>query len=368
MKNPFIYGKPVTNEDFCPRQALEESLEKVLKNEKKVYLTGKHKIGKTSLVKQVMQKVDKEFFLVHIDLKFCETLENVENKVLESFLKAESDFRPHKEVLKYFSAYQPSMGFDELTSEVSFSLQKKSDGSLDSLKKSLDLLRAQGTLIPLVFLDNIQELPGGKETLKVFLDKAAEHKESGFIFCETLDLFKEKLLFQETFIGLYSHLEVDVLNDDLYLEFVQKRMNTKGLVLNKNQFKEALEVIGDSSGDRQLFFATLWETLDENQEVTSLSLKQALRENFERYQDLYLAIFEDLTILQKRVLKLLASEKDPKVYSKAFSDKVGPTAGNTVTKVLLALSNRRLIYKDSSSYKFLNPFLKEWIKKHFPVS
>ena len=368
MKNPFIYGKPVTNNDFCHRVALEEKLERILKEDKKVYLTGKHKMGKTSLVKEVAQKFSKTHYLVHIDLKFCESLENVEGKVLESLLKAESEYRPHKEVLKYFASYQPSMGFDELTSEVSFSLLKKSEGSLDSLKKSLDLLRPQGTLIPLVFIDNLQELPAGKDSLKIFLDKAFNNQEASFIFCESIDLFKEKSEHQEAFSGLYQEVALEAFEESVYFEFVKKKMLTKGLELSESVFKEILALAGDVSGDRQLFLATLWEILEENQVIDSLSLKQTLRENFERYQDLYLAIFEDLTILQKRVLKLLASDKEAKVYSRAFSDKVGPTAGNTVTKVLLALTNRRLIYKEGSNYRFLNPFFKEWIKKYFPVN
>jgi predicted AAA+ superfamily ATPase len=57
MKNPFVYGETVSGENFCNRTREIKELIADIKNCQNVIIFSPRRYGKTSLIKQVLQKV-----------------------------------------------------------------------------------------------------------------------------------------------------------------------------------------------------------------------------------------------------------------------------------------------------------------------
>jgi len=65
--NPFKYGQVVFDKDFCPRPQLEKKFIDYISSGQNVLLEGERRIGKTSLIFEIMRKM-KKFLLLYIDI------------------------------------------------------------------------------------------------------------------------------------------------------------------------------------------------------------------------------------------------------------------------------------------------------------
>ena len=69
MKNPFRYGEVVTGEDFADRETELENLTRSLKAGQTIFLISPRRYGKTSLIMNALDKLQKEgFYTAYIDL------------------------------------------------------------------------------------------------------------------------------------------------------------------------------------------------------------------------------------------------------------------------------------------------------------
>lgn len=108
MSNPFIYGKIALGDNFCNRQELQK-LSQLIQAEKSVYLVGRHKMGKTSLVSNLKLK---DQYLVSIDFKQAKTKNDVLSLMVKSILSAEQSIAQQVDFNRLFTKfkdYQPNM-------------------------------------------------------------------------------------------------------------------------------------------------------------------------------------------------------------------------------------------------------------------
>ena len=59
MRNPFQYGNVVGQEASCNRKAKISDLRRAMENGEKLFVYSERRLGKTSLVKLVLQKLPK---------------------------------------------------------------------------------------------------------------------------------------------------------------------------------------------------------------------------------------------------------------------------------------------------------------------
>ena len=69
MINPFQYGGVVGKDAFCNRQKELADLVKAMKNSERLFVYSERRIGKTSLIRQALERLPKRQFLsAYIDL------------------------------------------------------------------------------------------------------------------------------------------------------------------------------------------------------------------------------------------------------------------------------------------------------------
>ena len=69
MRNPFQYGSVVRGEAFCNRQQEQRDLRRAMENAEKLFVYSERRLGKTSLVRTVLDKLPKRSFIrVYVDL------------------------------------------------------------------------------------------------------------------------------------------------------------------------------------------------------------------------------------------------------------------------------------------------------------
>lgn len=369
--NPFPYGKIVSGKDFCPRT--EEALvRQSLENNKIILINGKPKVGKTSLVKQVLSGFTSTNFFVNVDLNIIDSLGEVERRIVLALMQADVQTMPFKEVLIKYQKYSPSIKVDDTNDDISFSVPLRTGVSsvavIDLLKT---FLKEKDGKYPILFLDNIQglfALEEQTEFIPILAEFIGSTRKIRYILVETVDLYSEK---KKSLLADFSNdytqsVFIDPLPETKYSDFLKEKfLESANVVLKDEVISKLISTAGPLTMDRQHLAYALWEVKGEEKSLETTHLTKALKSVFDKYKEFFDVIFEELTPLQRKILKLLAKEKDAKIYSKNFTDKVGPVAGNTIVKTIQALVKRRIIYKEGPYYRFSNPFFREWINRLF---
>ena len=365
--NPFHYGKIVYGDDFCPRVE-EQKLKEAFESGKIILINGKPKVGKTSLVKQVLRNFG-SYSLIHVDLKLIETLADVEKKIVLSLIESEVKTTPFKEVLVKYQKFSPSIKVDSSTDDISFSVPTRagvtSESIIDLLK---NFMKESNGKTPILFLDNIQGIMSleDKEFLPVLMEYISQTRKIRYVIVESKDLFDEK----RTVIAEFANENVESiylgpipLGD--YQNYMQARFSNAGCSVKEDVLVKFEAISGSLTGDRQHLAYSLFEVRGEANNLDVVHLSKALHNIFDKHKEFFDVIFEELTPLQRKVLKIMSSSMDSKIYSRPFVEQVGPVASNTIIKVVQALVKRRIVYKEGPYYRFSNPFFREWINMTF---
>lgn len=351
MKNPFLFGQIVKNSDFCFRPEVEVVQNSLLQN-KSVYLVGRHKMGKTSLVNNL--KLDNKF-VVSIDFKKCHKKQDLLQEIVSSLLASEQSLQATPDFQKLFvkySNYNPTISMNS-KQQMEFSIKPSNDLNLD---KVFELVQNIETKQPVLFLDNLQEAYKiNKELASQIVEAAKKHIS---IFCETVDIFDGSLKFDQL-ISKNTYVEISPLSEKDYLKFVQEKLSDKNLTISEELFSKSLEEVGVLTADRQMFFKNLFEKSDA--QINESLIEDTLKYIVDQYSELYEVILEDLTDNQKNTLIKLAFNPDIKVYSKQFCEELDIQNTNTVVKILQSLIKKKLLFKDGSSHMVFSPFFKKWI-------
>lgn len=362
--NPFIFGKPVIREDFAHRSEVEKLTQYIQGNEK-VWISGHHKIGKTSLVFNALQHLSATHYPVYLDCRFLDTAEALETSAIRSVIDAESKFLPSKEVLTRFINYRPVMRLNDLTGDEYFEVSLK-NFKVHRIGECFKMLRPLQGLKPVLVVDNIQDLFGikGPDVRNGFLDLLLSLAEE-VLLIESLDLSNSSAVCKDLLLGKITPLSLQAIEDVNYEAFARTHLALKEISLSQSFFEDSLQIAGPLSQDRQVLFNALFEVSPLKSSLDHSNLSAAVKWIFSKNQESFEQIFLDLTDLQKRVLKLLAQNPESKIYSKEFSDELKVANSNSAVKIIQALSQKRVIYKNGAFYAFFNPFFREWIRQTY---
>ena len=114
------------------------------------------------------------------------------------------------------------------------------------------------------------------------------------------------------------------------------------------------------SGDVQELCEALWETSADGAEISLDGMPAALDLIFSRELGGYGAIYERLTAGQSAVLRALAGNPSARPYSIEFVSQIRmPTS--SIRRIISRLADSRIIYSSGGTYRFSNPFFREWI-------
>jgi hypothetical protein len=350
MKRTFTHGTPVTGPDFCPRAELAV-LQKSIASGKSVYLFGRHKMGKTSLVHNLDLA---QHFLVKVDFKQVHHKDEILKTVVRSILQAEQGQQTNPDftaLFQKFNQYGPTVGL--VNNQMQFTINPTGELKVAEVLKLLTPINGKE---PILFLDNIQQLYKANKELATQLTTASLKHLT--IFAESSDLFQTGVKFVNL-VPKTTYIELQPLPNQPYQKYVQDIFVEHKKDLPSEVFTEALTLAGELSNDRQMFFKNLLE-----QDVAvyqSYHLAKAMTLVVDQYSDLYEVIWEDLTPNQQNTLIKLAEDPDVKVYSKQFCEELKIQNTNTVIKILQSLMKKKLVYKQNSSHYLFSPFFRSWI-------
>jgi AAA+ ATPase superfamily predicted ATPase len=366
--NPFCYGKVVSGKDFCPRKEAEDKLESNIQRGQNTYIMGERRIGKTSLIENVCQKMKSDFVRVFIDLRMLDGLEDFEKRVLSAIMKAESEVTDFKKVLTMFTSYKPTVSIDQATGESSFSFRNIEKTNVENVEVLFDHIASlnERKRVIVVFdeFQDVLRLSNPQALLAKMRAKIQLQPKVAYVFSGSIKENVQRIFTNPT-DAMYNIAEpifLDVINKAEFSQFITDKLNLGKFVVAPDLLDKIYEITENITGDTQQLCSALWDVTKPQEEMNGDSLNRALAHiNAMRSED-FERVLDNMTNLQIKVLKALALNKKSKVQSQDFMEKVGHRNFTAVAKSVSQLTKRNIIYIYKKEYKFYSPFLREWLK------
>lgn len=364
--NPFKYGQVVYDDDFCPRPQLERLLKDYINAAQNVLLAGERRIGKTSLIYQIIHKMSK-LRLLYIDVLEIKTVDDLCRRIIKAIASMEQKSGVVEKVFKSLAHLKPVMAFDPLTGNPTLSLDASVHMTPDSIEGLMDLIHSANKRKKLaVVFDEFQDILNLKEaptTLAVLRGKIQFHTDIPYVFAGSIrnrmdDIFNNP---DSPFFKSAITINVGPLDREVFSGFLQEKFRTGKRRVSQTMLDRIFEITQDNPGDIQQLCGAVWEVTHYNDNIEEDIIPSTLELVFSRELKGYEAILSQLTGQQLRCLKGLARLGGKSPFSSEFIAMSGISQPASVKKALNRLIQLKIIYRYQKEYKFINPFFKSWL-------
>lgn len=364
--NPFKYGQVVNAEDFCPRPVLMKQVVEFIKTGQNIVLQGERRTGKTSLVFEAVRQLKKRSIL-YIDLLEIKDTDDLCKRMVKAIISLERKSGFLDKILRTLAQLRPVISIDPLTGEPSISLDAATSLKQDSIDGILDLVddiyKRRALVVMFDEFQDIINLRSSKEALAALRSKIQFQGSIPYIFAGSVrnqmhDIFSNP---DSPFFKSAIPLEVGPLDREHFKKFLKEKFATGKRTVDDDVLDTGFEITGDLPGDIQQYCGALWDTTPEKAGISRQSIPEAMRLIFSRESKGYESVLVLLTSNQLHCLVGLARFGGAKPFSGAFLQGIGIPSPASVKKALHRLVQLKIIYRHSGEFKFINPFLKEWL-------
>ena len=372
MKNPFVYGETVSGENFCNRTREIKELVADIKNCQNVIIFSPRRYGKTSLIKQVLQKVKAKGVLTfYVDLYPAIN----KRKFIELYAGAISSGLPGgvrqvvKKIKEYLPRIIPKVVMEEQSVHFEFEFDHTSNISphIDDLFVAVKKVADQKKKTAVVVFDEFQEIANfdDDEIERKMRSVFQNHRNVSYIFMGSKthlmrDIFNNP---NRPFYKSGKHFPLDKIDPKELSLFAKKKFSDQVIDIGHNELNSILNNTECHPYYFQMLCHVLLELCMDSRVITEVDIDEALNILISRESSVYIAIWEELTIKQKNLMVALAKEEYPEVFSNKFLETYGLGSSSSIQKALKKLLKKELVQQKNGSYVIYDLFLKKWIRR-----
>jgi hypothetical protein len=372
MSNPFKYGTVVSGKDFADRQKELKELSAKLKDPVRIFLLAPRRYGKTSLIENVLNVLQKEHILIaYVDLYWAgsarDFLELYASKVIQgsqSIARRAASF-----VKNFLPRLRPKLGFDP-TGNPELSLEISEHGSPESVEEILNLperiAKSEGKRFAVVF-DEFQEIMKLDSGILERQIRASiqHHTHVSYLFAGSKTHMLIDMVSDETrpFYQMGTLMTLNKIPEADFSSFVQNKFTESGKKISQAALKKILFECDNIPHYVQLLSFNLW---DHFQAVTTISephVEKALLMTLRSQEPAYLTLWEGLTIHQQKTIKATAQLKGRLLTAKDSIHQFNLESSSNVSKSLSALRSKGILRREKESYVFEDVFFGRWVEK-----
>ncbi len=373
MKNPFEYGGVVSGDAFCNRQREIADLVRAIENQEKLFVFSERRYGKTSLVRAALGKLPKKRYIcAYVDLWPTDSEATFVAAVARAI--AESMSTSVNKVLKtakrFFSGLAPAVTVDEEGKPaLTFGVSKhaKLGPALEEVLESPAKIAAEGKQSVVVVFDEFQQiLEYENDQVEPKLRSVIQnHRHVCYIF-----LGSRKHLIQKMFMDrsrpLYragGHYPLGAIAEEHWQPFIFRRFKDAGKHISHERIHEVYVLTQGHPFYTQHLCHVLWEFCDPKAGVTRDTIQNAVQVLLQRENYAYTALWESLTVPQRRFLRGLAGESaGVRVFAGEFVRGHGLASASNVQRTVAALLKKDIIDRDNGSFLITDRFFRLWIQ------
>lgn len=377
VSNPFEYGGIVRPDSFCNRDLELKELEQAAENARKLFICGERRIGKTSLLYRLIDKLPEERFLIaFIDVWRCIDTSDLIRQTAQAFGSVQ-DISP-KRLLKrariLFQSLRPAITVSDDGRPVLTFTNVPSRTDLPLLSEVLGAPGRIADAFPekrlLVIFDEFQQIRslGDDRIEHILRSEMQKHNTVAYFFCGS-----RKHLLQQMFLTggnpLYrssGHYSIGSISTEHWLPFIKEKFQRNRISVSDEVVEEICSLAGGHPFYTQMLCATLWDMHEPEQELSTVMIGKALDTVLGRESQGYNALWESLPRNARKML-LAAAFEEPLVQ---------PTSGHIISEYhipspssarsgLEYLISHDIVELQDDSYRLNDRFMKFWLRQRF---
>lgn len=367
--NPFRYGKVVSTPFFTGREKEIKEITSTLFAGNNVILIGQRRLGKTSLIKQVLKEINSSNS-VYLDLYSIVSQKDFINKYAEEIFKTQKI--PLKKLVKKISGLikniTPSLTFNNSGNPTwSFSISENAELD-DTISEILDLphkIINKNEKFFVVF-DEFQEINklNGENFEKQLRSVIQNHDNISYVFLGSkshllLEMFSSKIraLYQSAKLINLKKIEADKMK-----KFIISRFESTGFRIHDSLAEHIITSSDNIPYYVQYLAAQVWQLMSLSNDTNYENIIEiAIDSILDNQNDYYFLIYENLTVYQRAVLKAILHDQ-VNVFSIKYHKKHNLTSQSSTQRAVNALIEKSILEKNDSNYSFSDPFFCHWLK------
>lgn len=373
IHNPFIFGSEVSGKNFWDREKERRDLKRDLTNGQRVVLYSKRRMGKTSLVKEVMRSLpETQFIKAYVDLYPTDSVASFIMRIGMAMSQAVTGplDKVMMEIKSILRSFTPAMTIDDegkpvLT--VDFGRRTKTETLLEEVLDAFPAYCRKKGKRGIFVLDEFQQIATYDKDHKleaVMRSHFQTHDNVSYVF-----LGSKKHLLMEIFSSpsrpFYHSSKMFPLTDidkEILTDCVAENFKKTGIKISRSDAEHIV-----STADGNVFYAqklshATWNLASEgNRNVDRGVIESAFKAVVTEGRDYFYSLCGLLTPHQLSALKVAAhlAEGD-KIFSKAFLQDHN-WQKDSLKQALDALEDKDLISREDGRYMVEDVFFRDWL-------
>jgi hypothetical protein len=369
MANPYHYGTPVSGEQFAGREAELRAITSRMRDGINLVLLSPRRYGKTSLLGKATQTMESSgAAVVSVNVLRCRDLPVFASHLLTATYRARGArwHRVRQAIPEFLSRFRvaPQVTFDGDAPKFSFSASLSvtdADAVISDVYATLSSLSARKPSV--LVLDEFQALPDlGAHLPRLLKALADEHPRVSLVLAGSKRHLMEKLVthVDAPLYGMAEHVALDVLPDDVMVEFLIRRSTTGGKAMRPQVAERIVALAGPVPNDIQHLAYEVFDVAAKN--ITLDDVEAGLRLAVGHEAGLHADRFEALSAGQRRVVAQLALSPTAQPTSGQFVRLVRLSSASGVARALEALTESEVVARRGGTYCVANPFFAAWLR------
>ena len=362
MENPFSYSNYVTGASFCNRLAEQKDLIYFAKNSENILLYSHRRMGKTSLLHQVMKRLKKtrpKINCVYIDL--YGTLD--ENDFIDAVLTGVTQIESRIEkIFKQMSGLKLTGSIDPTTNLPTLSASIKLKENPEYLEKALGLLASYSKKHKvLVIFDEFQEVAGYSEAgfEKRLRSVIQGHQNISYFFSGSqkhilTDMFDSA---KRAFFKMARNYPLEKIDIRHYINWAHSLFMQKHVNISERILADIVDFCEYQPMYIQEVLFDLWRSPDVDSDVID-QIKSSILTS---HKNQFMVLWDLLTQNQKKALRLLTETEGKGIYAAEHLQRVGFNSGSVLHTALLSLQEKEIISKNKT-FQFQDVMFKKWVQ------
>ncbi|OGC06079.1 hypothetical protein A2230_02615 [candidate division WOR-1 bacterium RIFOXYA2_FULL_36_21] len=376
MKNPFFFGKEVLGDAFTDRKSELKELISDIEQGLNVILYSPRRYGKTSLIKKTIGTVKNRGILTfYIDLFPMTTFNDFVKIFAEaiSSLEASSNLKTFIKTLgKILPKLIPKIILrPHGDAEISFDLErlfKEKEEVLDDLLEAVPKLAKSRGKIALVVFDEFQEISKLEEADKlerIIRSHIQKHQNISYVFLGSKrhlmqGMFKDK---NRPLYNCGRHFPLLKISSQDFASFIKENFFKTGIKIKEEEIEKILSITECHPYYTQLFCHILWDNCHEQRNANLKDVDSTLEQLIMEEESSFSAIWEDLSSVQRTLVKALAYDEILSLFSQVFLQKYALKSVSALQKAIKTLEKKEIIERANGHYTLSDLFFKKWINR-----
>lgn len=360
-------GKPVTGNNLIGRDDEIKLLIELLKSGQSIVIIAPRRMGKTSLVLELIAKFKEQgFYTAYTDLFSTPSIPRLAFQITESILANKKFDTAFRKTLNNISEVIQNIQFRQEIEDYSFIIDFKNKSNNDKwevLENSIDFIETYAEknkkhiIAAFDEFGDIKKLDG-KEIVKLFRSKVQMQKSVSYIFSGSYESVMQELFVEKNapFFRMARIINLGNIKEEAFSSYLKSLFKREKISINEERISQLLSFSKGHPYYTQLYAQELiiQYKISSNQNLlTHNEMLEHLLIVEKNYLEKSWDELSKSTESRKVLTFLAAGEKN--LYSKLNDRKIN------IPRALKKLRGLGIIYSSKKQYHFSDPLLQHWI-------